>query len=155
MKIHIKNALMALICAVMAAAVFAGCTKESEKSNELKGTQWVAIEGSDEDYSGLSVTYTLTFDRDATLSINVLWYDVAIRFSYDYAKPIITFSNGDPILDGNGASSWAMIAQGSDISLKELQTKLKRLTFSAIVNGNTLTFPEDFFDDGVVFTKVK
>jgi hypothetical protein len=48
-----------------------------------------------------------------------------------------------------------MVAEDSDTSLTEIQAELKLLTFPVTVNGNTLTFPEEFFDEDLVFTKVK
>ena len=156
MKIYIKNALMALVCAVMAVSVLTGCKKESAEKNELRGTQWVAILEYDEEMEwSLATSCILTFDDKVTLKANIMWYEVAVSFSYDYDKPAVTFSNGELVLDGDSAIVWALIAQESDISLNEIQAKLKQLTFTATVSGNTLVFPEDFFDGNLVFTKVK
>lgn len=160
MRIYIKKALTTLACAAMVVFSFTGCQKESAEKNELKGTQWIAVEEStDEEFSGidLSITYNLTFDKKAIFTANVLWLKVPISFSYDYEKPIATFTDGKLVIDDD--SSWTALAEMLETSLQELLDELKDITFTAIVNGDKLTLlkeGDDFFDgDGIVFTKIK
>lgn len=158
----IKYALIAFACTAMMMFLFSGCNKKDSTDNELNGTEWfVKVEGDEyDDEIWPNEIYTLVFSKgNAKLTCSTAGINISMKFTYIYSKPTVVLSQGEPVLDGEGAWIWALAAEESDMTLKELKEELASYTLVATVLGETLTFSDDMLTDdngdGLVFTRIK